>query len=148
MYFFNQGDRLNANMRCIQWRGNYFWTGGQYRKCQIHGIFGPRFCPRNKRSLRKKGLRWIWTVFLSQKLVFSKKKVFADFRLHLFDSEYSSQGEGAQVAQGGQNISRGGAAPLPPHFPRLMLDFFFFLSSTSLTLCITSSERSFSSTLM
>jgi len=44
-----------------------FLTRGGNR--QIDGFFiefGPRFCPRNKRSL-KIGLRQIWTAFLSQK---------------------------------------------------------------------------------
>jgi len=44
----------------------------QNRERQLDRIFiefGPRFCPRNKRSLKKnkKGLRRIWTAFLSQK---------------------------------------------------------------------------------
>jgi len=41
---------------------------GQNRERQIDGIFiefEPRFCPRNKRTL-KKGLRQIWSAFLSQ----------------------------------------------------------------------------------
>jgi len=49
--------------------GNYFWIGGQNWERQIDGVFiefGPGFYPRNKRSL-KKGLRRIWTAFLSQK---------------------------------------------------------------------------------
>jgi len=57
----------------VQWRGNYLWRGGggrgQNRERQIDEMFiefGPRFCPRNKHSL-KNGLRRIWTAFLSQK---------------------------------------------------------------------------------
>jgi len=39
-----------------QWRGNYFWTGGQTGNTKLMGSFiefGPRFCPKNKRSLKK-----------------------------------------------------------------------------------------------
>jgi len=46
-----------------------FGQGGQNWERQIDGVFiefGPRFCPRNKRSL-KKDLGRIWTAFLSQK---------------------------------------------------------------------------------
>jgi len=44
------------------WWGAYFWEGGggQNRKCQIDGIFiefGPCFCPRIKRSLKKEEKR-------------------------------------------------------------------------------------------
>jgi len=41
----------------------------------------------------------------------------------LFVSEYSFQGGGAQVAQGGQNIPRGAAAPPAPLLPEPSLCF-------------------------
>jgi len=70
-----------------QWRGNCFWTGGegQNRERQIDGIFiefGPRFCPRNERSL-KKGLCQIWTAFCPTNkcsLKKEEKNFFAGFR--------------------------------------------------------------------
>jgi len=43
-------------------------------KEKVSAGFGPLFCPRNKRSLKKKGVRRIWTAFLSQKEAFFKKK--------------------------------------------------------------------------
>jgi len=88
----------SKNVEIEQWRGNYFWTEAQNRERQIDGIFiefGPRSCPRNKRSL-KKGLRRIWTAF------------FADFRLRLFGSD-SSQGGASRP--GGPKYFQGGSCP-------------------------------------
>jgi len=62
-----------------QWRWDYFWTG----------------------EVKSGTPNW-WDLYRiwSQKEAFAKKKVFADFRLRLFGSQYSSQGRGAQVVQG------------------------------------------------
>jgi len=38
-----------------QWRENYFWTGGKTGNAKLMRSFefGPRFCPRNERPLKK-----------------------------------------------------------------------------------------------
>jgi len=59
---------------------------------------GPRFCPRNMRSLEKRSSPDLDRVLVPE------GKVFADFRLRLFGSEYSSQAK----------IFPGWAAPLAP----------------------------------
>jgi len=63
--------------------GTIFGQGGQNRERQIDGIvieFGPRFCPRDKRSLKKKALRRIWTAFFVPELsvLFKKKRSSSD----------------------------------------------------------------------
>jgi len=81
---------------CTQWRGNYFWTGegGKIGNAKLMGPlsnldrvfvpeisvlkkkvfagFGPRFCPRNKRSLKtkKRGLRRLPIAFVWLRIQF------------------------------------------------------------------------------
>jgi len=103
-----------------QWRGNYFRTEGARPSAPKSGTRNKVFYPKNKRSLKKeKGLRRIRSVFLlSHKQAFSKKKnglrqirsVFLSqkwLRIQVSGGQKSPRG-------GGQNISRGAAAPLPP----------------------------------
>jgi len=88
----------------------------------IDGIFiefGPRFCPRNKRSL-KKVLAGFVPLFCSRNKR-SLKEVFVDFRLLLFRSQNTvlrggtSRPRGAKIFPGGQLLLS------PPHFERIKI---------------------------
>jgi len=75
------------------------------------------FHSKSKRSLEKKGLRRNWSVFLSRKQTFSKKKkekkVFAGLEAFFCPKNgpgYKSQGV-QKSPRGGQNISRGDSCP-------------------------------------
>jgi len=90
------------------------------------------FCPKNKRSLKKNGLRLIRSVFLSLRQAFSKNKnkkkglrrIRSVFLSQKHGSGYKSQGGGQKSHRWGQNISRGAASPLPLYFPRLCVNPF------------------------
>jgi len=99
-----------------------FEQGRQNQERQIDGIcieFGPRFCPRNKRSLKKR--KKVFSGFGPRSCLRSKcslKKglcrlptVFVWLRI-----QFSG---GAQVAQEELKYFQGAAVPLPPYFPRL-----------------------------
>jgi len=71
---------LNKQPFCEQWCGNYFRTGGQNRERQsreseikFFAEIGVFYCPKNKRSLKKKGLRSGLGVIFCPKNKCSKK---------------------------------------------------------------------------
>jgi len=109
-----------------QWRGNYFWTGG------ARPIRAPKSGTRNKglrwnwerffvpktSVLQKKGLLLIWSVSLSRKQAFSKKKRRSSPDLERFLVPKMAQDvglRGGKSRPGGAKIFPGeAAAPLLP----------------------------------
>jgi len=90
-----------------QWRGNYFWTGGEGQerghKERVLVKFGPYFLSQNPKIRSSPNFD---LVFCHRKQC-SPKKGFRRISSALFGSKNSSQGRG-------QNISRGHVSPLPP----------------------------------
>jgi len=91
--------------------GTIFGQGGwgQNRKRQIDGTFiefGPLFCPRNKRSLKKKVFAEVGPLFCPRNKCSLKKRK----KRSLPTSDCVCLARN-QVAQGGQNISRGQLLP-------------------------------------
>jgi len=126
-----------AKIPCANGAGTILEQGGQdqvrqslERKIRFFAGIGLFFVPKQafskikkikiKKLKKNKGFRRIWSVSLTQKQAFSKKKVFAGYGV-FFNPKMAQDTSmrGAKVVQGCQNISRGGSCPPAPYFPRL-----------------------------